>query len=199
MPERRVQGRSAVTRRAITDIVRTAALGSYGIAGFASPRPIDRLVRWLRLGEPAIRIRYDDGLRIVLHVRVAYGLPVAEVARQVESAVRFAVGRALGRGVDVLTIHVDGLDDRASGAPPSSAAQPAGEGPAAGPDAAIDGPASATAPGAAPERARDAAPERAPDPTPNGRPRNGRPAVRRLPDGGTPAAQTPVAPTGGET
>jgi uncharacterized alkaline shock family protein YloU len=124
MPERRVPGRSAVTRRAITDIVRSAVLGSYGIAGFASPRPADHLIRWLRLDEPAIRVRYDDGLRVAVHVRVAYGLPVAEVARQVESAIRFAVGRALGREIDELTIHVDGLDDRAGGSPPPAAGDP---------------------------------------------------------------------------
>jgi len=118
MPERRVPGRSAVTRRAITDIVRSAVLGSYGIAGFASPRPVDHLIRWLRLDEPAIRVRYDEGLRVAVHVRVAYGLPVAEVARQVESAIRFAVGRALGREIDELTIHVDGLDDHTGGSPP---------------------------------------------------------------------------------
>jgi uncharacterized alkaline shock family protein YloU len=125
MPERRVPGRSAVTRRAITDIVRSAVLGSYGIAGFASPSPVDHLIRWLRLDEPAIRIRYDDGLRVAVHVRVAYGLPVAEVARQVESAIRFAVERALGRGIDELTIHVDGLDDRAGGSPPPAVAHDA--------------------------------------------------------------------------
>jgi uncharacterized alkaline shock family protein YloU len=124
MPERRVPGRSAVTRRAITDIVRSAVLGSYGIAGFASPRPVDHLVRWLRLDEPAIRVRYEDGLRVAVHVRVAYGLPVAEVARQVDSAIRFAVGRALGREIDELTIHVDGLDDHAGGGPPPATSDP---------------------------------------------------------------------------
>ena len=36
-------------------------------------------------------------------------MPVAEVARQVDSAVRYALRRALGREVDRLTIHVDGL------------------------------------------------------------------------------------------
>jgi uncharacterized alkaline shock family protein YloU len=118
MPERRVPGRSAVTRRAITDIVRSAVLGSYGIAGFASSRPVDHLVRWLRLDEPAIRVRYDDGLRVELHLRIARGLPVGEVARQVDSAVRYALERALDRQVDELTIHVDRLDDHVGIGPP---------------------------------------------------------------------------------
>ena len=36
-------------------------------------------------------------------------MPVAEVARQVDSAVRYAVRRALDREVDRLVIHIDGL------------------------------------------------------------------------------------------
>jgi uncharacterized alkaline shock family protein YloU len=188
MPERRVPGRSAVTRRAITDIVRSAVLGSYGVAGFASPRPIDHLIRWLRLDEPAIRIRRDESLRVAIHVRVAYGLPIAEVTRQVESAVRFAVGRALGRPIDALTIHVDGLDDAA------------GSGPPAGTDD----------PGRWPGVAIDAAPL-TPEPVPivppvNGRGPNGRARDGARPADGTraggtqagrtPVARRPVAPSG---
>jgi uncharacterized alkaline shock family protein YloU len=122
MPERRAPGRSAVTRRAVTDIVRAAVLSSYGVAGFASPRTIDPVIRWLRLDEPGIRIRIGDGLRVALHLRVAYGLPVAEVARQVESAVRYSVERALGRPIDELSIHVDGLDATPGGPPPADGA-----------------------------------------------------------------------------
>ncbi len=40
---------------------------------------------------------------------MAYGVPIAEVARQVDSAIRYALGKALGREVSRLTIHVDGL------------------------------------------------------------------------------------------
>jgi uncharacterized alkaline shock family protein YloU len=110
MPQRPVKGRSAVTRRAITDIVRTAVRGSYGVAGFATPGPTGHLMRALGLGEPGIRLSGDDPLTIALHIRVAYGLPVAEVARQVDSAVRYAIQRDLGRDIADLTIHVDGLE-----------------------------------------------------------------------------------------
>ncbi len=194
MPERRVPGRSAVTRRAITDIVRSAVLGSYGIAGFASPRPVDRLIRWLRLDEPAIRIRYDEGLSVALHVRVAYGLPIAEVARQVDSAVRFSVGRALGRSIDTLTIHVDGLDDVAGGTQPAvgthDLGEPSADVPTATPDATPD-----LAPTPMPDPARDLVPNAAPAVQPgNGRGANG----LALEDTG-PAGQTQAARTGGRS
>jgi uncharacterized alkaline shock family protein YloU len=50
-----------------------------------------------------------NGIRIELDLTVAYGLPIAEVARQVDSAVRYGIRRALEREVERLTIHVDGL------------------------------------------------------------------------------------------
>ena len=62
-------------------------------------------------------------LTIELHLTVAWGVPVAEVARQVDSAVRYAVRRALEVEIVRLTIHVNGLrfqpgDLPAAAAPP---------------------------------------------------------------------------------
>jgi uncharacterized alkaline shock family protein YloU len=118
----------------VTDIVRTAVLGSYGVAGFATPDPWGYLVRWLGLGEPGIRIVLDD-LRVELHIRVAYGLPIAEVARQVESAVRYALRRDLDREPSEVAIHIDGLVDR-DGSLPAAA-------PTERPEAEADGSVSA--------------------------------------------------------
>jgi uncharacterized alkaline shock family protein YloU len=60
-------------------------------------------------------------LTIELDLTVAYGVPVAEVARQVDSAVRYAVRRALEVEVDRLTIHVNGLRYRAGDLPAAAA------------------------------------------------------------------------------
>jgi uncharacterized alkaline shock family protein YloU len=40
---------------------------------------------------------------------VAFGVPVAEVARQVDSAVRYSLAHYIGAEVVGLAIHVDGL------------------------------------------------------------------------------------------
>lgn len=109
MSDRHVPGTARVTRRAIADIVRPAVLGSYGVTGFVADGPGDRLVAWLRLADPGIAVSTDAGLELDLHLTVAFGLPVAEVARQADSAVRYALERALGRPVDRLTIHVGGM------------------------------------------------------------------------------------------
>jgi len=118
VPTRPKPGRSAVTRRAVVDLVRTATLGSYGVTGFAGPLP-ERLLGRLGLAQPGIGVHLGDALDIDLDLTVAYGVPVAEVARQVDSAVRYAIERAIERRVRRLTIHIDGLRLEPGGAPPS--------------------------------------------------------------------------------
>jgi uncharacterized alkaline shock family protein YloU len=109
MPEPSVAGRSIVTRRAIVDIVRTAVQGSYGVTGFSDPSFGRRLLRWVGLDRPGIRLTTEGGLRLDLFITVAFGVPVAEVARQVDSAVRYSLRHYVGTEVAALTIHVDGL------------------------------------------------------------------------------------------
>jgi len=84
-------------------------IGSYGVTGFAGARSWQLVADWLGLAPRGIRIGLEPQLTIDLDLTVAHGLPIAEVARQVDSAVRYSVRRALGREVDRLTIHVDGL------------------------------------------------------------------------------------------
>jgi uncharacterized alkaline shock family protein YloU len=117
VPTNPTPGRSLVTRRAVVDIVRVATLGSYGVTGFAGGW-FGTLQERLGLGQPGIDVTFGDAdtddqarpdLTIDLDLTVAYGLPIAEVARQVDSAVRYSIRNALGRDVSRLTIHVDGL------------------------------------------------------------------------------------------
>jgi len=104
----RAPGRSLVTRHAVVDIVRNATLGSYGVSGFSSSL-LERLAARFGLAQPGIDVRLERGVSIRLDLTVAYGVPIAEVARQVDSAVRYGIRRALGCEVDRLAIHVDGL------------------------------------------------------------------------------------------
>jgi uncharacterized alkaline shock family protein YloU len=109
MPGRPVAGRSIVTRRAIVDIVRSAVQSSYGVTGFSDPSFGRRVLRWIGLDRPGIRLTTEGGLRLDLFITVAYGVPVAEVARQVDSAVRYSLRHYVGAEVAGVTVHVDGL------------------------------------------------------------------------------------------
>jgi uncharacterized alkaline shock family protein YloU len=124
VPDGPLPGRALATRRAIVDLARAATLGSYGVAGFAAG-PFERLRAALE-GRPAgLRVGADHGrIAIALSLRVSHGLPIAEVARQVESAVRYSVRRSLGREVTSLTIRVGGLDAHPGAEPPHRPEQP---------------------------------------------------------------------------
>jgi uncharacterized alkaline shock family protein YloU len=98
-----------VSRRAVVDIIRSATLGSYGVVSFRGGSWLHRLAEAVGLPAHGIAVGLGDDLTIDLDLTVARGLPVAEVARQVDSAVRYAIRRALDRDVARLTIHIDGL------------------------------------------------------------------------------------------
>ncbi|MCU0504968.1 MAG: Asp23/Gls24 family envelope stress response protein [Chloroflexi bacterium] len=149
MSDRRVPGSARVTRRAVAEIVRAAVLESYGVTGLSDADLAGRVRRWLGLGSSGVRVDLRDGISVELFVTVAYGVPVAEVVRQVESAVRYALRRALGRELDALVVHVGGLDYR-PGVQPAPAPPPsprADAGPLLAAAAAADEPGATTAEG----------------------------------------------------
>ncbi|HKF84627.1 MAG TPA: Asp23/Gls24 family envelope stress response protein [Candidatus Limnocylindrales bacterium] len=104
-----VPGRSLVTTRAIRDLVRSATLSVYGVSGFAGGGPIGRLLERFRLAHPGLHVEVGRTLAVDLQLTVAYGLPIAEVARQVEVAVRYTLHHALGREPDRVTIRIGHL------------------------------------------------------------------------------------------
>ncbi len=149
MPVRSVQGRSLVSHRAIVGIVRVAVLGSYGVTGLVDDGPLGWVRVKVGLSDPGIRVSTKGSFAVDLRLTVAYGLPVAEVARQVDSAVRYAILRSLGRELDRISIHVGGLRFEPSSVPPL--AEPVTDAPSglpvpelppravAGTDGAVDG------------------------------------------------------------
>ncbi len=120
MSDHPIPGRARVSRRAVAEVVRSAVLESYGVTGLADADLASRVRRWVGLGASGVRVDLRDGIGVELFLTVAYGVPVAEVVRQVESAVRYALRRALGRELDTLVVHVGGLSYRRAVAPPAA-------------------------------------------------------------------------------
>jgi hypothetical protein len=79
------------------------------VTGLAEPTLLARGRARLGLGSRAIRVRLHPTVETEVWLTVANGVPVAEVARQVDSAVRYGLERALGRPVGPVAIHVQGL------------------------------------------------------------------------------------------
>ncbi len=116
-------GRSLVTKRALRDLVRSAVLSVYGVSGFAGGRAAGRLLGKIGLAHPGLKLRLGDTLDLELNLTVAYGLPVAEVARQVEAAVRYTLRHALDREPDTISIRIGRLRHE-HGLAPVAPAQP---------------------------------------------------------------------------
>jgi uncharacterized alkaline shock family protein YloU len=109
MADAHMPGRGLATPRAIGDVVRRAALGSYGVVSVSGPRPWHTALAWIGRATPGVKVRVGPPLTVDLYLAVARGVPVAEVARNVDSAVRYGLRLALAREVDELAIHVDRL------------------------------------------------------------------------------------------
>jgi uncharacterized alkaline shock family protein YloU len=121
-------GHSLVTRRAIRDLVRGAVLSVYGVSGFGGGGPVKRVLGRIGLAHPGLRIRLEPELVVDLRLTVAYGLPIAEVARQVESSVRYTLRHGIGREPDRVTIRIGRLV-RDQGIAPAEPPAPATPGP----------------------------------------------------------------------
>jgi uncharacterized alkaline shock family protein YloU len=104
-----IPGRSLVTRRAIRELVRTAVVSSYGVTGFAAGGPVRRVLARVGIGRPGLWVQVEPELVVHLRLTVAYGLPIAEVARQVESSVRWTLRNAIGQEPDEVTIRIGSL------------------------------------------------------------------------------------------
>lgn len=117
-------GRSLVTRRAVRELVRTAVLSVYGVSGFAGGGLLGRLRKRAGFGTPGLRLALDPELVVDLDLLVAYGLPVAEVARQVEASVCYTLRHALGREPDRVSIRIGRLRHEHGIAPAREQASP---------------------------------------------------------------------------
>ena len=104
-----IPGRSLVAKRAIREVVRTAVLSVYGVSGFATGGPVGRLLKRVGLAQPGLHLEVDPDLTVDLRLTVAYGLPIAEVARQVEASVRYALRHAIDREPDRVSIRIGNL------------------------------------------------------------------------------------------
>jgi len=97
-----------VSRRKIGRAVRTAALGSYGVAAVRGMRWYERPLGWLGLGTPGVRVTEDKPLRVELNLALVEGVPPAAVAANVTNAVRYTVQRDVGQRIEELVVLVGG-------------------------------------------------------------------------------------------
>jgi uncharacterized alkaline shock family protein YloU len=104
------RGRITIAPEAVAQIVGRVAPECYGVVGMAVRGPArERVTQLLPKGRPGrgIAVRNVDGaVALDLHVVVAYGLNLAEVAASVRSRVTYEVERLTGLEVASVDVHI---------------------------------------------------------------------------------------------
>ncbi len=105
-------GRVEVSPGAISSLASQAVLDCYGVVGMASKDLASGIVEILH---PASHRRGidvhvdDDQIVIDLYVVIEYGTPIATVAQNIQSGVKYAVEKSLGVPVAAVNVHVQDL------------------------------------------------------------------------------------------
>jgi uncharacterized alkaline shock family protein YloU len=100
------QGRVAITRDAVVEIVGRATAESYGVVGLAGTGRMSRLVPWgIRKGVDVRR--GPDGLEVEVRVVVEHGLKLAEVSDAVRARVSYELERMVGLPLSSLEVRIE--------------------------------------------------------------------------------------------
>jgi uncharacterized alkaline shock family protein YloU len=94
--------------RELRRVVRAAAESVYGVVAVVGPRMLDRLGARLNFGESGVTVATSPTLAVSVDLKVADGVPQAQVASNVADAVRYYVERDMGRHLTQVTVRVDG-------------------------------------------------------------------------------------------
>jgi uncharacterized alkaline shock family protein YloU len=105
-------GRIEVSPTAIASLASQAVLECYGVVGMATKDLASGIVQIL---QPAshrrgvdVRIN-EDRIVVDLYVVIEYGTPIAVVARNIQSGVKYTLERALSVPVAAVNVHVQDL------------------------------------------------------------------------------------------
>jgi uncharacterized alkaline shock family protein YloU len=90
-------------------LIRRVAREAYGVAEVRGQGWRQRLLGWLDRPTAGVTVTTDPQLRVQVDLAVVPGVPGAQVASNVEEAVRYLVQRDMGVAIDVLEIRVDGV------------------------------------------------------------------------------------------
>ena len=105
------QGKIEISPNAIATLASHAVLQTYGVVGMASPNLASGIAASLtRDPNRGIQVRQEGSqIRIDVYVVIEYGTRIAIVARNMQSAVKYTVERALGVPVTAVNVHVQDL------------------------------------------------------------------------------------------
>jgi uncharacterized alkaline shock family protein YloU len=105
----RSDGAVNVSPAIVAGVIAKAAAGVYGVAELADRNPIEGIARALRINQPArgVDLNIKDGsVEADVHVVIENGVKIVEVAKNVQSAVKFAIEKNVGLAVGSVNVLV---------------------------------------------------------------------------------------------
>jgi uncharacterized alkaline shock family protein YloU len=105
-------GKIEVSPTAIASLASQAVLECYGVVGMATKDLASGIVEILQPSSHrrGVDVQMEDGdLVIDLYVVMEYGTRIAVVARNIQSAVKYAVEKSLSAPVATVNVHVQDL------------------------------------------------------------------------------------------
>ena len=105
-------GSIEVSPTAIASLASQAVLECYGVVGMATKDLASGIVQILQPSSHrrGVDVEIDEGRIVVdLYVVIEYGTPIAVVARNIRSGVKYTLERALSVPVTAVNVHVQDL------------------------------------------------------------------------------------------
>lgn len=105
-------GRIEVSPTAVASLASQAVLECYGVVGMATKDLASGIVQILQPGSHRRGVEIhlaDDRIVIDLYVVIEYGTPIAVVARNIQSSVKYTLERALSVPVAEVNVRVQDL------------------------------------------------------------------------------------------
>ncbi len=103
-------GKVSMTHGYFAGLVSAAAQSGYGVAGMATHGAADSLKCLFHKDFPdkGVRVAEADGKLIIeLHIKVTYGLNIAEAVKSISHRVKYVVEEATGLSVQHIKVSVD--------------------------------------------------------------------------------------------
>ncbi len=101
-----------ISKNVIAKLAGAAATKSYGVVGMASKSTKDGLVSLLNMDNMAKGVTVesqDDGIAIVLHIIVEYGVNINAICDSIIHNVSYRIEKALGTPIKNISVQVESV------------------------------------------------------------------------------------------
>ena len=105
-------GMICIKDTAIKTIASHVACSCYGVVGLAHRKTKQSFFNFNddKISD-SIKVSYNNGLIIDLHIYVSYGMNINAIAQSIVHKVQYTVSETTGIKVDKVTVKVDGIKD----------------------------------------------------------------------------------------